>query len=46
LLAGTYERVLDAFQDLLTELSEDERRRIFSGNAIEFYRLETEAIAA
>jgi L-fuconolactonase len=46
LLAGTYERVLEAFQNLLAELNEDERRRIFAENAIEFYRLEAEAIAA
>ena len=46
LLAATYERVLDAFQNLLAHLTEDERRRIFSDNAVEFYRLEAEAIAA
>jgi L-fucono-1,5-lactonase len=46
LLAATYERVLDAFQNLLARLNEDERQRIFSDNAVEFYRLETEAIAA
>jgi L-fuconolactonase len=46
LLAATYERVLEAFQNLLAHLHEDERRRIFSDNSIEFYRLEAEAIAA
>ena len=46
LLAATYERVLDAFQNLLAHLNEDERRGIFSDNAVEFYRLEAEAIAA
>jgi L-fuconolactonase len=46
LLAATYERVLDAFQNLLAPLNEDQRRRIFSDNAVEFYRLEAEAIAA
>jgi len=46
LLAATYERVLDAIQKLLAHLNEDERRRIFSDNAVEFYRLEAEAIAA
>jgi L-fuconolactonase len=46
LLAATYERVLDAFQNLLADLSEEKRRGIFSDNAIAFYRLEAEAIAA
>ena len=46
LLAATYERVLEAFQSLLAHLNEDERRRIFSDNAVEFYRLEAEAVAA
>ena len=46
LLAATYERVLDAFQQLLADLNEDERQRIFSDNAVEFYRLEAEAVAA
>ena len=46
LLAGTYERVLDALQKLLAHLTENEQRRIFSDNAVEFYRLEAEAIAA
>jgi hypothetical protein len=38
--------VLDAFQNLLVHLNEAERWGIFSDNAIEFYGLETEAIAA
>jgi L-fuconolactonase len=46
LLAATYERVLDAFQQLLASLNEDERQRIFFDNAVEFYRLEAQAIAA
>ena len=46
LLAATYERVLDALQSLLAHLNEDERRRIFSDNAVKFYRLEEEEIAA
>jgi L-fuconolactonase len=46
LLAATYERVLDAFQKLLAHLNEGERRRIFSDNAVEFYRLEIEGVAA
>jgi L-fuconolactonase len=41
LLAATYERVLDAFRKLLAHLNEDERRRIFSDNAVEVYRLQT-----
>jgi len=41
LLAATYEKVLDALQSLLAHLNEDERRRIFSDNAVEFYRLQT-----
>lgn len=46
LLAATYERVLDAFQKLLAQLNEEERQRIFFDNAVEFYRLEAQAIAA
>ena len=46
LLAATYERVLEAFQSLLAHLNEDERRRVFSDNAVEFYRLEEQEIAA
>jgi len=46
LLAATYERVLDAFQKLLAQLHEEERQRIFFDNAVEFYRLEAQAIAA
>ena len=46
LLAATYEQALGAFQNLLANLNEDERRRIFSDNAVEVYRLEAEAIAA
>ncbi|HXI26283.1 MAG TPA: amidohydrolase family protein [Pyrinomonadaceae bacterium] len=46
LVAATYERVLGAFQTSLAHLNEDERRRIFSDNAVEFYRLEAEAVAA
>ena len=41
-LAATYEQVLDAVQRLLAHLNEDERRRIFSANAVEFFRLEGE----
>ena len=46
LLAATYEKVQDAFQILLAHLTENERRRIFSDNAVEFYRLEGEIWSA
>ncbi len=39
LLAASYDRVLDSFRELLKELNDDERSRIFSKNAVEFYRL-------
>ena len=39
LLAASYDRVLDSFRELLKELDDDERSRIFSKNAVEFYRL-------
>jgi len=39
LLAASYERVLESFGELLTELSADEQERIFARNAAEFYRL-------
>ena len=40
LLAATYERVLDAFQKLLSELSDEDRDLVFAKNASQFYRLE------
>jgi len=46
LLAGSYERVLDAAESLLAELSESDRNCIFSKNATEFYRIEQQAQAA
>src|SRR5690242_13983298 len=46
LLAASYDRVLDAFQSLLAELSDENRDRIFSKNAAEFYRLKEQARAA
>lgn len=46
LLAASYEQVLEVFQTLLAELSEDERDLIFGKNASQFYRIEDEAIAA
>ena len=39
LLAASYDRVLDAFQEILKDLSEVEREQIFSTNAAKFYRL-------
>src|SRR5206468_11491197 len=39
LLAASYERVLESFQELLKGLDEADRRRIFTENALTFYRL-------
>ena len=39
LLAASYDRVLDAFQEILKNLDYAEREKIFSKNAAEFYRL-------
>jgi L-fuconolactonase len=39
LLAASYERVLQSFQELLKDLSGDDRDRIFGGNAARFYGL-------
>jgi len=39
LLAASYRRVLDSFQEILKKLTEEERQRIFATNAISFYRL-------
>jgi len=39
LLAGSYDRVLGAAQTLLADLSENDRARIFSQNALRFYRI-------
>jgi L-fuconolactonase len=39
LLAASYRRVLESFQELLSGLSSEERARIFGGNATRFYRL-------
>jgi L-fucono-1,5-lactonase len=46
LLAASYDQVLDAFQLLLRELSDEERAMIFGGNATKFYQLQAEASAA
>ncbi len=39
LLAASYDRVLDAFQEILKDLSDAERARIFWANAANFYML-------
>jgi L-fuconolactonase len=39
LLAASYERVIESFQALLSELSSESRDRIFGANAIKFYKL-------
>jgi L-fuconolactonase len=46
LLAASYEQVLEVFQTLLADLSEEERDLIFRKNASQFYRIEEAAIAA
>jgi len=46
LLAASYDQVVDTAQSLVAELSIEDRERIFSRNAIEFYRLEPHAQAA
>ena len=40
LLAASYERVLDSFQEALKDLKETERMKIFCDNAVGFYRLD------
>jgi len=44
LLAASYDRVLEAFQWLLAELSDEDRERIFAKNAMEFYRIQQQAV--
>ena len=39
LLAASYDRVLDSFQQILESLSDTDRDKIFSQNAAKFYRL-------
>ena len=39
LLAASYDSVLESFQELLKDLSDDDRDKIFSSNAQRFYRL-------
>jgi L-fuconolactonase len=40
LLAATYDRVLDSFQEILKYLSDADREKIFANNAAKFYRLD------
>lgn len=46
LLAASYTQVLETFQLLLRELSDEERAMVFGGNATKFYQLQAEASAA
>ena len=39
LLAASYDRVLDSFQEILRSVSDTDRDKIFSQNAAKFYRL-------
>ncbi|HSE24041.1 MAG TPA: amidohydrolase family protein [Pyrinomonadaceae bacterium] len=39
LLAASYERVIESFQALLSELSSESRDRVFATNASDFYKL-------
>ena len=39
LLAASYDRVLDSFQEILKDLKDADREKIFSTNAANFYRL-------
>src|SRR5262249_53999670 len=46
LLVAPYEQVLETFQVLLAEIGDKEREQIFARNAMEFYRIEEQAVAA
>jgi L-fuconolactonase len=46
LLAASYDQVLNAAQALVSDLSDANKRRIFAGNALEFYRIDGKAKAA
>ena len=39
LLAASYARVLESFQEILSDLDDHDRNRIFADNARTFYRL-------
>jgi L-fuconolactonase len=40
LVAASYDRVLESFQEILKDLSAEEQTQIFAGNASKFYRLQ------
>ena len=40
LLAASYDSVLDSFQEILKDLSDADREKVFSANAAKFYRLD------
>ena len=40
LLAASYDRVLESFQEILKNLNAADREKIFSTNAASFYRLD------
>ncbi len=42
LLAASYDRVLDAAQSLLADLGDEDRNRIFSKKAAEFYGIQSQ----
>ena len=44
LLAASYDQVLESFETLLAGVAENDKRRMFSESAIEFYRIEDEEI--
>jgi L-fuconolactonase len=46
LLAASYDRVLETAQSLLADLNTEDRERVFSRNAVEFYRAGEQAQAA
>jgi len=46
LLAAAYDRVLETAQSLIAELNSEDRARVLSGNAREFYRIGEQAQAA
>jgi len=46
LLAASYDQVLDSFQSLLADLSEEDRGRIFGENVSAFYQLNVEGETA
>lgn len=46
LLAASYDQVFDATQSMLAEISEEDRRRVFASNAMDFYRIEDEIWSA